>query len=108
MSGRLRARAMMLIKRADEGGGGYRELIERELSARLVSRARSGAKEEPHIAERTAQPHDAEVLPDTAPADLSVVRPDDDGRICADCGTGNDVDASFCKRCGTRLEAVTA
>ena len=29
--GRLRARAMMLIKQVDEGGAGYRELIEREL-----------------------------------------------------------------------------
>jgi hypothetical protein len=108
MSGRLRARAMMLIKRADEGGGGYRELIERELSARLVSRARSGVQREPHVAERTTQPDDAEGLPDAAPADVSVARPDDDGRICADCGTDNDIDASFCKRCGTRLEAVTA
>jgi hypothetical protein len=27
---------------------------------------------------------------------------------CAACGTGNDPDAAFCKRCGTRLDAVTA
>ena len=47
MSTRLRTRAMMLIKQADEGSAGYRELIERELSARLVTRARAGTAE-PH------------------------------------------------------------
>ena len=35
MAGRLRARALMLMKQIDAGGSGYRELIERELQARL-------------------------------------------------------------------------
>ena len=52
MAARLRARAMMLIKQADEGGAGYRELIERELSARLVTRARAGTAE-PHANRRS-------------------------------------------------------
>ena len=102
MSTRLRTRAMMLIKQADEGGAGYRELIERELSARLVTRARAG----------TAEPH-ANVDP-VEPADVQPVR---SGRtkvesvaaqFCTACGTGNDRDAAFCKRCGARLDAVTA
>ena len=26
---------------------------------------------------------------------------------CAACGTANDPDAAFCKRCGTRLESMS-
>ncbi len=88
MSARLRARAMMLIKRADEGGSGYRELIERELSARLVSRARAGRPESPEPSLDVPDSH----LPD--------------GRHCTGCRTENDIDAAFCKRCGNRLAAV--
>lgn len=74
MVGRLRARAVMLMKQLDEGGSAYRDLIERELRARVSNRG---------------------VLAPKAPADNS----------CA-CGTVNDPDAAFCKRCGSRLEAV--
>lgn len=108
MSARLRARAMMLIKRADEGASGYTELIERELSARMVTRARPAAILPP-------APADAEVelepdnMPDAVGPDRSfaVRGTEADGRQCAECGTGNDVDAAFCKRCGTRLEALS-
>jgi hypothetical protein len=37
MGGRLRARAISLIKQLDDGSAGYRELIERELKARLAA-----------------------------------------------------------------------
>ena len=43
-SARLRARAVRLLKQLDNTGSGYREIIERELAARLVkagSRCRS-------------------------------------------------------------------
>ena len=102
MSARLRGRAMMLIKQADEGGAGYRELIERELSARLVTRARPGAAE-----------HSTAVEP-VEPAPVRSVRPERSNiegvaaQFCTACGTGNDRDAAFCKRCGSRLDAVTA
>jgi hypothetical protein len=92
MAGRLRARAMMLMKQLDAGGGSaYRELIERELKARLRDRAGKsrrpeGAVPEPRVA---------------APA------ADARGFACA-CGTPNDPDASFCKSCGTRLTPETA
>ena len=39
MGGRLRARAMMLMKQLDAGESGYRPLIERELSARMKTRS---------------------------------------------------------------------
>jgi hypothetical protein len=108
MAARLRGRAMMLIKQADEGGAGYRELIERELSARLAARGRTTATQQTQAEVPAALQSD--------PADDSVSRTSgaahvDDasgGRVCADCGTGNDVDATFCKRCGTRIEAVIA
>ncbi|MDQ3350331.1 MAG: zinc ribbon domain-containing protein [Acidobacteriota bacterium] len=111
MSARLRARAMMLIRQADEGGGGYRELIERELSARLVSRGRgsrphtSEAAFDEDLAARAARSSGASA-PQTA---MQVSGGNsDDGRQCPACSTGNDTDAAFCKRCGLRLEAQTA
>jgi len=82
MAGRLRARAVMLMKQLDEGGSAYRDLIERELRARVGNRS-AGSLDF------------ATAVPPKAPADNS----------CS-CGTVNDADAAFCKRCGTRLEAV--
>jgi hypothetical protein len=101
MAARLRARAMMLIKQADEGGTGYRELIERELSARLAARGRTAVTQQARADVSAALQSDA--------AD-DAVRVDDANarRVCTDCGSGNDVDAAFCKRCGTRLEAAIA
>jgi len=94
MAGRLRARALMLMKQVDEGSAGYRELIERELSARMATRAAKGG-----LTGRKAGAtgtDDLEVEPALSTAGLQV-------GLCASCGTGNDEDASFCKRCGTRL-----
>jgi hypothetical protein len=73
MGARLRTRALTLMKQLDEGEGGYRELIERELRARLGG-AKGGA----------------------APAAVAA-------GVCASCGTANDRDAAFCKRCGGKL-----
>jgi hypothetical protein len=106
MAARLRGRAMMLIKQADEGGAGYRELIERELSARLAARGRTSVTPAPPAEVPGATQSD---IADAASRPSGSARADaDSGRVCTDCGTGNDVDASFCKRCGTRLEAVIA
>jgi hypothetical protein len=106
MAARLRGRAMMLIKQADEGGAGYRELIERELSGRLAARARTTGTQQTE-ADRAALESDA--ADDIVPRASGAARVDANGaRVCTDCGTGNDVDAAFCKRCGIRLEAVTA
>ncbi len=82
MAGRLRARALTLMKQIDAGGSGYREMIERELQARLKKTSTTPR-------------------PDERPRPNSV-----DGRTCASCGTSNDHDAAFCKRCGKSLTAV--
>ena len=47
MSGRLRARALALMKQLDEGESGYRGVIERELQARLAGRSASAAVPRP-------------------------------------------------------------
>jgi hypothetical protein len=72
MAGRLRARALGLMKQLDEGST-YRAVIERELESRVAAVAAAPAA--PSV--RTAAP-------------------------CA-CGTTNDADANFCKRCGAAL-----
>jgi hypothetical protein len=78
MAGRLRARAMSLMKQLDEGKV-YRTLIERELSARLAH--------PPAVA---------------VPGHASNSPAIGDG-LCS-CGTRNDSDAVFCKRCGVKLQ----
>lgn len=84
MAGRLRARAIMLMKQVDAGGAGYRELIERELQVRLTARGAGATDPVAAKAEDTAT---------AAPR-------------CRSCGTDNDHDAAFCKRCGTSLAEV--
>ena len=74
MSGRLRARALGLMRQLDAGGG-YREQIAKEIAARLE---RGGA------------------LPN--PETVIEVR-----GLCPACDTQNDPDAKFCKNCGAKL-----
>jgi len=85
MAGRLRSRAISLMRQLDAGESGYRELIERELQARL-RKARPSAK--------TATPS-------------GTVRASGVVSITCVCGTRNDADASFCKRCGARVAPAT-
>ena len=96
MGGRLRARAIAVMKQLDEGGSAYREIIERELSARM------GAA----IGDRSfrLQPEPAKAIGEAKASPY--VRPQVAPGTCASCGTANDHDAAFCKRCGTKLEGV--
>jgi hypothetical protein len=82
MSGRLRARAIGIIKQLDSGG--YRDIIERDLAARI---GRSPSR----------PPADRPAAPPAAPAKQT--------GLCG-CGVQNDQDARFCKACGSRLEAA--
>jgi hypothetical protein len=76
MAGRLRARALGIMKQLDAGQSAYRELIEKELAQRV------GRAPEPVVA------------PPPRPAGA-----------CA-CGTSNDPGARFCKSCGSKLRAA--
>ncbi len=77
MSGRLRARAIGLIRQLDDGSE-YRAVIEREVAARLSSQAPA------------------------SPSSARQDRFDDAAPACA-CGGSNDPDARFCKHCGNKL-----
>lgn len=90
MAGRLRARAIMLMKQVDAGGSGYRELIERELQVRLNAR-RAGSSEP------------ATTVPESRAGSSG---PATAAPPCLSCGTSNDPDAAFCKRCGKSLAEV--
>jgi hypothetical protein len=72
------------MKQLDEDErGGYRGVIERELSERLSKRGATS--------------------PSPGPSAVAA----QDGR-CNSCGTTNDADALFCKRCGSKLHLAGA
>ena len=83
MVARLRSRAVRLIRQLDAGQTGYGEIIERELASRLGRSAR--LKQEP----RREEPREGKPL-----------------GACVSCGTLNEPDARFCKRCLVKLVAV--
>jgi len=88
MGGRLRARAISLMKQLDAGGSGYREAIERELEERL---RRAGSSDPAKSSDQNGRAGFLNPAKDAAP------------RTCASCETVNDADARFCKRCGFAL-----
>lgn len=77
-----RQRAVRIMVQLDAGESGYREIIEREVRERLERR---GAK--------------APEPPKPAPPPPAVEK---DPSVCS-CGTRNDQDATFCKKCGAKL-----
>ena len=88
MSGRLRARAVGLLRQLDGDASGYRTVIERELAARVG----------PAPAPGSAAP---------AAAANADARAEESRRgFCPSCGAAHDEDARFCKKCGARIEAA--
>jgi hypothetical protein len=83
MAGRLRARAVRLMKQLDAGSG-YREMIERDLTRRMGGVG----------APQAAGPAPAEPA---APVAVSAAQ------NCPSCSAENDPDARFCKACGSKL-----
>jgi len=80
MHGRLRARAVGLMKQLDAGGG-YKEQIAREVERRLAEGAQGAQDAQGAQSASSAQ----------------------GATGCAECGTENDEDAKFCKNCGAKL-----
>lgn len=90
MSARLRARAAGLIRQLDAGEG-YRDEIDKAVATRLATISRGEAK-----AEASASGVYAAVPPAKDPIPPT--------KLCSACGTANESDALFCKRCGANLE----
>jgi ribosomal protein L40E len=86
---RYRGRALRLISEI-EAGDNFRELIERELKDRLSLM--------PATAPAPAAKSPEAAAPEAAPAAHEKTG-------CAACGTINDPDAQFCKKCGAKLAA---
>ena len=92
MASRLRARALSLMKQLDIETPGYRDLIERELEARLEQSTVD------------SQPSTVDSPPSTVEGQWSrVERRTGSPSTCSECGTANDQDARFCKGCGSAL-----
>jgi zinc-ribbon domain len=87
MSGRLRSRALGLMRQLDAGGG-YRDQIEVEVKRRLESDGFSRGSNDADSA------NDADVATAKAVALQT---------SCSECDTQNDPDARFCKNCGAKL-----
>jgi xanthosine utilization system XapX-like protein len=85
---RYRARALRILSELAVGDN-YRELIEREVRDRLAARA--------------ARPADAGAGAAEATATAATTGAAAGAPTCAACGTVNDADAGFCKRCGGKL-----
>jgi hypothetical protein len=91
MAGRLRARALGIMKQLDAGSSAYRTLIEKELAARMGTKRAGGTPDLAAAAERFGPGGKA--------------GPTGAAGSCA-CGTSNDADARFCKNCGAKLRAA--
>ncbi len=96
MSARLRARAARLMRQLDAGSV-YRGEIEREIERRLG--AAPPAPSMPSTASVTAA---ADEAPPAGGAEVPAAAAVDS--ICPACDARNDLDARFCKNCGSRLE----
>ena len=95
MSGRLRARAIGLMRQLDASGG-YRELIERELAKR--SKLPAPSVSAPSSASASSASALSATSATSAPSALSAA-----SAVCPSCEGVNDADARFCKHCGNKL-----
>lgn len=93
MGARLRARAISIIKQLDDENAGYREIIERELKARVAAAPLRKAVPPPGVGNAVANAVGKAVAAAVA---VTVAG------MCV-CGVANDPDAVFCKKCGTKL-----
>jgi hypothetical protein len=89
---RYRARAMRLIGEI-EAGDNFRPLIERELRDRIAASDASAAE--------TAEPAEPNETVESAAAAAPAATAE--AGACPACGTKNDEDARFCKKCGGKL-----
>ena len=97
MSTRLRARALGLMRQLDSGGG-YKEAIEREIAARL-GHSQGGTTK---VVPSTPGTHTGTTRTEGTTSVVPTHSAGDAMTTCR-CGTVNDHDARFCKKCGSAL-----
>ena len=106
LSARYRAEAKALLQSLETGLSPLRKTVEQKLVSRLKS---EGIDVVPKAASTGPRDGDEPVTPDPAASATSTEEPEaaraapEEASPCTKCGTTNDVDASFCKRCGARL-----
>jgi len=102
MSARLRARAAGLMRQLDAGTG-YRAEIDKEIARRV--RAGSRKQDPAYVKEQQGPAYvkeqDAAYVKEPGPAYAAT-----QVRTCPACSKDNDLDARFCKHCGSSLEAA--
>jgi hypothetical protein len=97
MGGRLRARAIGLIRQLDAGG--YKGAIEEELRVRMGT----GATNKPALESATSISEGATLVAPSTDAGGTELLPSPPATACITCGGSNDPDARFCKHCGSKL-----
>jgi hypothetical protein len=100
-----RARALEIMRLLDENKAvDYPAIVEKELARRL---AKAGGLAKKALPAATAEAGAAEVAADAADAGEPVLAREVDTGVapgkCGACGTRNDADAVFCKKCAARL-----
>ncbi len=90
-SGNYRARIAKIFRQLDAGAD-YEALVNEELARRR--RTKPGATTDKPSTEAAIQP---------APAPVGATAPETARRGCLKCGTSNEPDADFCKKCGGAL-----
>jgi hypothetical protein len=101
---RYRTRAMRLISEIDAGDN-FRELIERELKDRLAVDLNAPAPKNAPAPQNAPAPaaKDAAAVAAPSVAPAKDAKAATAGNACSGCGTTNDDDAQFCKKCGLKL-----
>jgi hypothetical protein len=89
-----RARALEIMRLLDENKAiDYKTVVEKELARRLLKTGSPVAKKLP-----PAPAEEPAASAEEKPAELAA-------GLCGSCGTQNDTDAVFCKKCATRLSS---
>ena len=105
---KYRMEAKRLLRLLEEETQPAREKVEALVTARLVREGLAEAPPEAEVKPREAKQGKKKKgkTPKAAPAPKDQPQPAADARPeCAACGTRNDVDAVFCKKCGARQQA---
>lgn len=113
LSARYRAEAKELLKSLDSGLAPLRKSAEKKLVARLksegiavVPRGTTPTADGAHEGGASSpQPEQTDGERVAEPTRTDDPTKDESSGPCPKCGTTNDTDASFCKRCGARLSA---